>query len=79
MTDKKEKLYRVRSKAVPEWYVVERDEHFGRVSEIDAPLVRTQKWWEENLSSGWEAFFVLEEVDEAELEQATLPKEKAEE
>lgn len=63
---KKEKLYRARSKAVPEWYVVERDEHFGRVSEIEDPLIRTRTWWEENLSSGWEEFFDLEEVEEVE-------------
>lgn len=63
---KKPKLYRARSKAVPEWYVVERDKHAGRVSEIEDPLIRTQEWWEENLSPGWEEFFDLEEVEEVE-------------
>lgn len=63
---KKEKLYRAHSKVVPEWYLVERDEHFGRIGGITDAVIQTKAWWEEKLSPGWEEFFDLEEVEEVE-------------
>ncbi len=63
---KKEKLYRARSKVVSEWYLVERDNHYGRIGTLAEALSQTKEWWEEKLSPGWEEFFDLEEVEEVE-------------
>lgn len=71
MSPKKPKKYRARSKAVPDWYIVERSQHYGLIGTFDNALIETEAWWEENLAPGWETFFDLEEVEEQ--QEAEVP------
>ena len=64
MSDKKVKTYRARSKAMPEWYIVERQVHYGRIGIFADALIQTEEWWVQNLAPGWQDFFDLEEVIE---------------
>lgn len=57
------RLYRARSKAVPDWYIAQRASHYGRIGTLEEAMSATRKWWKENLAPGWEKFFELEEVD----------------
>jgi hypothetical protein len=55
-------LYRVRHLDVPDWYIAQRAGSFGRIGTKSEAMQQTQQWWEENLSTGWQKYFMLEKV-----------------
>lgn len=63
MSKKPPVMYRVRSIAVPTFYVCEQAGSWGRMGNKDEAMQKAAWWWKENLAPGWEKNFVLEKVD----------------
>lgn len=71
------RLFRARSKLVPEWYVKERFGHFGAIGTLAEAIIQTQVWWETHLNDGWEDFFDLEEAEQG-AQPTVIPTEEDE-
>lgn len=62
MKQVKRKLYRLRSKVIPKWYIGARAGSWGQLVSKNKGMKRTRYWWGKNLSPGWSRFYQLELV-----------------